>query len=219
MKTIRSITKNPLTIAVLVLAFLNLSCNQDDFVESYVDNSISNKYSGEEIFKSIIFADGLITEKIPSLINYAPHKINFTDSELIEYRKIQNNVIEYLRSLNNNYMEEFKTNILSKNHVQISNELNKSKNDLFNFFKKDLKKDNIDIENLVNEYQNGEIGGTIGEDGVAMWVVITVILVIGIVIAATLTKTKGEDPVGGPVIFAKQSSLSNEILVAEIANL
>lgn len=45
------ITKNPLTIAVLLLAFLNLSCNQDDFVESYVDNSAIDKYSGEEIFK------------------------------------------------------------------------------------------------------------------------------------------------------------------------
>lgn len=55
MKTIRSITKNPLTIAVLLLSFLNLSCNQDDFVESYADHSLSDKYSGEEFLEILYY--------------------------------------------------------------------------------------------------------------------------------------------------------------------
>ena len=210
MKTIRSFTKNPLTILVMVIAFLNISCNQDEFAEIQMEN-----VSGDELFKSIIFADGMVTKNLPSLTNYSPEKMNFSENEIESYRIHQENLINHLKSLDPNYMINFKESILSKDFKIVSNELEKVKIDVIEYYKVKLQNENISLDKLVNEYQNGEFGD-VGEDGVAMWLVVSVILVIAIVIAATLSEVKG-----GPTPVGKlnQNSLSNEILVVEILNL
>lgn len=156
MKAIRSFTQNPLTIAVLLLAFLNLSCNQDDFVENYVDNSLINKYSGEEIFKSIIFADGILTKEIVPLANqHIAERMNA--SQLEEYRNLQKEAINYISGMDREFFTNFKNDILSKNPHSINNALEKAGNLLVPFIQEKLKINNISYEEVYSKAQEIEI--------------------------------------------------------------
>src|SRR5690606_37348367 len=115
MKTIRSFSKNPLTIVVLLLSFLNLSCNQDDFVETYVDNSVSDKYSGEEIFKGIFFFQGDIPKNIDAFNDILINLNNRKDAKAIndELNSLANEVAHYIQNKDANYFETLKKTIES----------------------------------------------------------------------------------------------------------
>lgn len=129
MRTIRNFTKNPLTIAVLLLAFLNLSCNQDDFVESYVDNSISNKYSGEEIFKGVFFfQNDNIVSNISFLSDYSDRIMSLEQNSEIEksLKEMSQISVNYINNNYPNFFQELQTAVYSNNLYEIESMFNKS---------------------------------------------------------------------------------------------
>jgi len=216
MKTVRKITQHPMMIILLLISILNISCNQDDYVDSQIQS-----ISGEELFKSVFFADGIATKNLPSLKKYMPKNLDFTKEQLIEYRQIQEKTIYYLNSLDANYMDAFKSNMLSHNPEMVSKELTKVGEDMYSYFKTELGKKNVDLDRLVNEYNNNSIDISNAEDGVALVFIITVVIALGVVVAATIAYTKVDVQGGGtskgPVIMTK-GSLTKDLFVAEIVN-
>lgn len=145
MRTVRSFTKNPLVILVLLIAFLNLSCNQDEMIE----DQINNKISGEELFKSIIFADGLLTKEIVPLANLQLSN-KMSVSQLEEYRLLQIEAINYISKSKAGFFDVFKENILSKNPDLINKAINDAGTLLIPFINQKLKANNISYEEVYN---------------------------------------------------------------------
>lgn len=124
MKTIRSFTKSPLTIAVLLIAFLNLSCNQDDFVESYVDNSVSDKYSGEELFRNIVLLENKeIVSKIPQYEDIVDLLSNISTDQEKELKEFNDEIVINIKSFDETFFEEFEKMIYSKDVQKIESAL------------------------------------------------------------------------------------------------
>ncbi|MFV7236014.1 hypothetical protein [Flavobacterium sp. ZB4R12] len=108
MKKIRKISSNPLLLVLLVATFLFASCSNDTGSSELTKSTSENnaKISGEELFKSIVFADGVLTDKIPSLKSIS--NVNtLKKSELIKFRAIENEAIAYLKKKDANYFKNF----------------------------------------------------------------------------------------------------------------
>lgn len=124
MKTISSFSKKPLTIAVLLLAFLNLSCNQDDFVESYVDNSLSNKYSGEELFRNIVLLENKdIVNKIPQYGEIIDLLSTMSTDQEEELKEFNDEIVANIKSFDGTFFQEFQKMIYSKDIQKIESAL------------------------------------------------------------------------------------------------
>lgn len=134
MKTIRNFTKNPLTIAVLLLAFLNLSCNQDDFVENQAQSNSSDNlfaksntdYSGEEIFKGVFFFQGEIPKNIDAFQDILINMNNRQDSKEIEkeLNSLADEIITYINDNDPVYFDKLKEVIKSNDYFSVQEYMN-----------------------------------------------------------------------------------------------
>jgi SdpC family antimicrobial peptide len=165
MKLIR---KQAREIAMLLsLSLLFVSCSQYDGNETVNLSSTelakgienSNKITGEELFKSILFVDGKLTKQIPSLYSMA-NTDNLSKSKLIEYRKQEKEAIDYLKKIDLNYFDKFQNEIYTKDPETISKSISNVVNDLIPFMNEKLSINNLSVEKIsktLKKDTNGKI--------------------------------------------------------------
>ncbi|WP_395092916.1 hypothetical protein ACF3NR_02365 [Vaginella massiliensis] len=215
MKKIRLLIENPFVIVLLLAVFVNYS-----FTSPANRISVKN-LSGEDLFKSIYYADGNITGEIESLEEISKIVKSFDKKELEEYRLEQNKVIDFLKTKDADFFNDFKETVQTKDAKSIEAYFDYSNNLIKDYVKMETQKKGVDIEKLVKEYKNDlslNDNSTNSPKSVALVFLVTIVLVIGIAIAATMTKTKVSDPMepSGPVIMA---SVSYQKFISEIASL
>ena len=174
---------------MLSLSLLFVSCSQYDGNETVNPSSTelakaidgSNKISGEELFKSILFVDGKLTKQLPSLYSMA-NTDNLSESKLIEYRKQEKEAIDYLKKLDIDYFNKFQNEIYTKDPESIS----KVVNDLIPFMNEKLAIQNLSVEKIAKTLKkdaNGKIdiekAQTQMKQMCAVWV-----LAVGVVLVA-----------------------------------
>ena len=164
----KSIKNHARKIAILLsLSILFASCSQYDGNETVnpssaelskaIDNN--NKITGEELFKSILFVDGKLTKRLPSLYSMA-NTDNLSKSKLIEYRKQEKEAIDYLKKIDPNYFDKFQAEIYTKDPERISKSISKVVNDLIPFMNEKLALQNLSIEKIAKTLKkdsNGKI--------------------------------------------------------------
>ena len=178
---------------MLSLSLLFVSCSQYDGNETVNPSSTelakaidgSNKISGEELFKSILFVDGKLTKQLPSLYSMA-NTDNLSESKLIEYRKQEKEAIDYLKKLDIDYFNKFQNEIYTKDPETISKSISKVVNDLIPFMNEKLAIQNLSVEKIaktLNKDANGKIdiekAQTQMKQMCAVWV-----LAVGVVLVA-----------------------------------
>lgn len=131
MKKIRKISSNPLSLAVVMVSFLCLSCNKaDDILDSDAPKAITLKnaqLSGKELFKSIFFVDGQATELLPVLTsNVKIYDYLQSEEEIAEYKAFQEKVILYVDSKHPEFFGDFQQKMYSQDPVAIKETLIKS---------------------------------------------------------------------------------------------
>src|SRR5690554_2469636 len=102
MKVIRRISENPVMLAFMVSLILFVSCAKDEVRNANIDgleiNYRNGGLTGEDLFKSIIFADGPITHELEQLEIMSSQINQFNAEDLEQYRSTQYNIIQYLNN-------------------------------------------------------------------------------------------------------------------------
>lgn len=167
MKRIRQISNNPVVIVLVLFNFIFVSCNRDEIIKEQVEqksvesvfgrigngNNPNASLSGEEVFKSIIFADGVLTDQITPLANISIVS-TLNANELTEYRNTENDAINYIKTIDPNFFNNFKTAIYSKNATIINNAIEQASSVLTPFIQNRLSENNIDFESTVALAEN-----------------------------------------------------------------
>lgn len=118
MKKIRQITQNPFILAFLLIAFLNVSCNQDDLVDS--NNPVNSKqYTDIDVFKGVMFLEGPVADKLDDFkeLNFKYFAENQSDIDRMQ--NYQNTLVSYIESSNPNYFSEFRKEIGSGDFYRV----------------------------------------------------------------------------------------------------
>ncbi len=117
MKTLRK----KLKFLSLFMSFCILfaSCSQYDDSTAVDDNSVD--FTGQDIFKSVFFADGDFASKINSYDDNVKSMSLLSDEQRLEFSKGMNEMIASIESNDPIFFENFKNDITSKNHLQIQN--------------------------------------------------------------------------------------------------
>ena len=162
MKKIREISQSPAVILLVLMNFIFVSCNRDEILQDEVRLKTSaksfkvNPLSGEELFKSIIFADGVLTKNITPLANLDLSG-TLNQIELREYRATENDAIAYIKSLDENYFEKFKNAMSSGDPELINTAIDKVSEVLTPFIMKRLDENSVSYDEVLNvseKYKN-----------------------------------------------------------------
>ncbi|MDK7375603.1 hypothetical protein QP519_08650 [Weeksella virosa] len=219
MKKIRKIAENPIMTLFMCSLILFVSCNQDDIAT----NSALNELSGEELFKSIIFVDGEATSSIPILDNINIYETLGSQEKIDEYKKLQNETIEFIKQQSPNYFDEFKSNITSKDPQKISSTLNQVGNYLIPFANEKLKVHGIKAEDIVKEYKDkyndDEMSINNSAQGKCLYEAIVIVAVGAVALAVYIwaAVARWEVVTYPDEEIQKQGSLYNEELSISIA--
>ncbi len=133
----------------MALAILFMSCEQydNDITENQLQNS---EIDGEELFKSIIFADGQLTSNIPSLQSIS-QKNKMSKDQLIEFRAFQEEIISFLKTEDNSYFNDFKDAMYSGDPEIVSDMITKAAKDILPLVNAKLAPLDLTIEKMVSE--------------------------------------------------------------------
>jgi len=208
----KSIRKQLIPIS-LFMAFLVLfvSCEQyDDGVETPVEN----KLSGEEIFKSIFFADGVLTEKLPSLSSIDT-KGKLSESELTKFETYKTEIVDFLKGKNQNYFEDFQKVMYSQNPSLISKVISKSAEDIIPWANEKLALHDLTIEEISKtkdiESIKKNIPNAYSKEACAVLVAALVVAVIAAVaVAVTIA-------VSISITWAQQKSVTGNITLEALS--
>jgi len=165
MKKIRIVASKPWLLSLLAFNFLMLSCSNDgtstgSSTTNELTQSLSEKdgqISGEELFRSIIFVDGVLTEKLPSIKSISSITA-LDEKELITYRETEKEAIDFLKKIDPEYFTNFQTSLYTKDPETISATLKKVTSDLSAFIDKKLSVNNITIEKVQKNIITDEKG-------------------------------------------------------------
>lgn len=165
MKKIRIVASKPWLLSLLAFNFLMLSCSNDgtstgSSTTNELTQSLSEKdgqISGEELFRSIIFVDGVLTEKLPSIKSISSITA-LDEKELITYRETEKEAIDFLKKIDPEYFTNFQTSLYTKDPETISATLKKVTSDLTAFIDKKLSVNNITIEKVQKNIITDEKG-------------------------------------------------------------
>ena len=212
MKTIRKFL-SPLSFFLATL-ILFTSCEQ-------YDNNLGTNLSEHnevELFKSIIFADGEITNNFETLADSRKMIENFDSEQLTKYRETQTKVINYITENNPIFFTSFKDKITSNNASLVSEAINESVYQVKAYLKEEMKLKNLEINKNLIEHENDLDLSDYNDDiisGVGVWLFVTVVVVLFIVINTTIDTNKTS---GVPTSAKGNSSFSHQSLVLEILN-
>ena len=210
MKKIRLLIENPFVIVLLLAVFVNYS-----FTSPANRISVKN-LSGEDLFKSIYYADGNIAGEIESLEEISKIVKSFDKKELEEYRLEQNKVIDFLKTKDADFFNDFKETVQTKDAKSIEAYFDYSNNLIKDYVKMETQKKGVDIEKLVKEYKNDlslNDNSTNSPNSVALVFLVTIVLVIGIAVAATMVKVEVNDPMTEQMAY----SINYHKFISEIA--
>lgn len=186
MKKIRKFIQNPFTAIFMCSLILMVSCNPNDEVLP----EHSRTFSGEELFKSIVFADGEATYLIPMLStkNLEVYEILGDEEKVQEYKQLQNEAIIYIKNNSENFFDDFKKDVLSKNPEKISNALIRVNDYLIPFADEKLKLHGLSAENIVKEYKknytNINIDNSAKNACIAIAIPVVVVVIAGVALYA-----------------------------------
>lgn len=229
MKKNRKIFSNPFVIALVLTSFIFVSWSRDALntsnseESSQIANKSANNYNGKEIFKSIVFADGALTNKIDFVKDHFNMlKTLKSEKELKAYRDYEDEVITFLEKQNTRFFNEFKTSMLSGNPNEIQNKLNETGKILILFLDskiastgltvEKIKKDPKLLNDLKEQYATNEHGRT---STTCLAVAIAVEgFVPGLVFAVLIAFVA---PDNGPAVIGEQS-IKTEELALSISN-
>lgn len=149
MKRIRLLMGKPWVVAMLVISFLNLACNAERIEQP---NHVKMKdYSGEELFKSIIFMDGEATYLFPVLTEYYDVAENLKNKKDIEsFKKAQIDAINFLKGQDPNFFHDFKEDLYSKDPYVIQEAIRAAAKNLTPFFAQQMKGQNLNFDYDLN---------------------------------------------------------------------
>jgi hypothetical protein len=231
MKNIRKYSGNIYTLLFMSLAFLFTSCGGEDIVP---DTDITsqqmrvtnpNSYSGEDLFRSLVFYDGPISKEIYGVNQVSLELAKMDAVKKSDFNKMKTDIIADINKKDSKFMDNFKIAMLSGDPLVIKAKLAESQNKVYDALENVLMNDNISLNDLVSEYNgiNGaypELPGDIGirPQGLALILLITIVIVIGIAINITVTKTKVEDVLSGPTTSTARLHLDQEMMIIDIAN-
>ena len=210
MKKIRLLIEDPFVIVLLLAVFVNYS-----FTSPANRISVKN-LSGEDLFKSIYYADGNIAGEIESLEEISKIVKSFDKKELEEYRLEQNKVIDFLKTKDADFFNDFKETVQTKDAKSIEAYFDYSNNLIKDYVKMETQKKGVDIEKLVKEYKNDlslNDNSTNSPNSVALVFLVTIVLVIGIAVAATMVKVEVNDPMTEQMAY----SINYHKFISEIA--
>jgi SdpC family antimicrobial peptide len=231
MKNIRKFAANPWSILFLCLSFLFASCGGEDVVNIAndsvnIENSImalnAPNYKSEELFESVIFADGPLTDQIYGLRDKTPEKLELAGVKLKEFRKLKADLIVDINNANPAFFAHFKTEITSGEPTRIRAIIIESQDKVYKALETRLDRSDIAIDDLVSEYNTQNDNYPELEDinnspqGVALIILITIVIVIGIAINVTVTKTKVDDVLAESGLTAR-TNLNQEMMISDIA--
>jgi SdpC family antimicrobial peptide len=147
---------------LMSMSILFASCynEQSDNPSNSVTQNIKKRalnLSGEEIFKSIIFADGKLVEELPSLKEISMMRSLSVD-ELNNYRDLENQAIGFLNRINTSYFEILKRQMTSGDPEIISLTIRQTVNDLAPFVNSKLALQGLSIDKLAQAVQRDNDG-------------------------------------------------------------
>lgn len=156
----KKIKKHIKEFALLMsISVLFVSCYNDESGNVAMPLKRQANLSGEEIFKSVIFADGKLVTDIPAL-----QEISMVGSlngdELAHYRDIENQAIEFLKSTNPDYFKNLELKFNTADPEIISSTIYKIVLDLTPFVNSQLAIQGLSIDSLtqaINRDENGKI--------------------------------------------------------------
>lgn len=149
-------------ISIIFFSIVLTGCEENKDTENHKSSLVN--FSGKELFKGILFAQGDVAKLIPPIQqSYSYYEINNMDSTF--QKKSDDKItalLNFIEVENPNYFNNFKDAITSKNHILIRDSLISSSNLLYetslNLFmstteKTELKNllSNLDIENYTND--------------------------------------------------------------------
>jgi SdpC family antimicrobial peptide len=180
MKKIRKISSSPVAIILVVMNLLFASCSSD--VTSSND-AVQAQLSGEELFISLVFADGPLTASVPALKSVL-NTNDLTKEQLANLKKAEQESIAYLKGLDAEYFEKFQKEIYTKDPEVIVNSIRKIAMDIKPFIDSKLAVHNLSVEKISKDYfaKNGKniaLSGKSQEQVCAVWV-----LAVGVVLVA-----------------------------------
>lgn len=121
MRQIRRISRNPLSLGMVVFVMLLFSCGTEDYVNQDLKTS---DLSGEEIFGQIFFLDkGGISSEIPAYAAAKKKLGSLSEEDKIVYSNFTRELTSTIKELDENFFDSFKANISSKDPLQIKEEL------------------------------------------------------------------------------------------------
>ena len=121
MKKIRKIATNKVFLSLIILSFLNLSCNREPL------NAPDNSMSGEEMFKEIILFSGKnLDQKIPEYSEITKQLNGMNDKQKAEFEKYRNEIVNNINKIDPGFFDNFKSAVDSKNLYAIQNAINES---------------------------------------------------------------------------------------------
>ncbi len=152
MNIIKNLRK-PYLAMFLASLVLFVSCEQYDN-EGVINDSIENsfaKFSGQELFSSIIFMDGEATTLFPIIEDNFNIKeyLNSPDKKS-EYKDMQRRAIEFIQKENSSFFENFQKSMYSQNPIVIKESILKAANILRPFLNEELKGKGLDYDITIN---------------------------------------------------------------------
>lgn len=187
MKKIRKYSSNKyfisfMTFLVFTFTSFGNEIMQKNFFSSLNANS-AYEYSGEELFKSIVFADGKFTDKLPSLSSISTID-TLKEEELVKYRAMENEAIEYLKKTDVKYFSKFQSAMYSKDPETISKSIQEIVTDLIPFINGKLKLQGLSIEKLESAVQKDSNGNIDLEKTESQMRQMCIVWVIGLAVVA-----------------------------------
>lgn len=164
MKKVRKITQNPFFVILLVFNYLFTSCNYSDYSdESLPISNDYNKFSGKELYKSIFFASGEFAKNINSYKSNVTAFNNMAVEQKDEFNNNLNILIDKIEENYPNFFENFKSNLLSKDHQKVQNAIIEGGEKMYESL--EIIYPNIDnlYQKVEIDYLNGDILNDKGE--------------------------------------------------------
>lgn len=152
-------------VFVVLISIFFASCSSDNKDNENISNK---KIDGQELFKSIIFLDGQLTKKIPSLESIS-NVNNLSVTQLVKFRKSEIEAINYLKKLDSNYFNKFQSNIYTKDPEIIGITIKKASKDMESFLDSKLSLKKFLIEKISrNTKKDKSIRIDVGETQIGM---------------------------------------------------
>lgn len=151
MKTFRKIAQKKWVMLFFALAFLNLSCNTDN-IDYQTNKNIAAKYSGKELFKSIVMMHGEATKLFPIIeTNFDMEAKFLTQEDRLAFEEMQNKAVTYIDQNHPEFFKQFQSNLYSQDPIIIKSSIENGSKLLVPFLQEEMNKRGIEYDLTVRD--------------------------------------------------------------------